>query len=314
MKSSNYINKKSTDRSKLLTEEINTNSIGLDQMNTRELVNLFSLEDLEPQKAVKKSLNDIIEAIDNIVYRLEKGGKLFYIGAGTSGRLGVLDASECPPTFCTSPDLVQGIIAGGEKSLTSSSEELEDSNLLAIKDLKSRNFSEKDILIGISAGGTTNYVKSGLEYSLSIKALAISISCVPKSQIKIPADIDIRLLTGPEILAGSTRLKAGTATKMALNMISTSVMIKLGKVYGNLMVDLSTSNQKLLDRGIRIITLLTNVNRELAISTLFNSGGSVKLALVMLLKKVNKEEAELLLKTNNNQLHRILDKTTFCTF
>ena len=241
---------------RILTEQINLTSNELDTKSTKEIVNIFSEADKEPQKAVERVIPELINAIDEITARLKSKGRLFYIGTGTSGRLGVLDASECPPTFCTNPDLVQGIIAGGIPSLTRSSEHLEDVSEIAIADLKDRNFSYRDVLIGITASGRTPYVIGALNYSKSISALTISISSVPERDSTLDNDIDIRLITGPEILAGSTRLKAGTATKMALNIISTSVMIKLGKVYGNRMIDLSVSNDKLLDRAIGIYLIL----------------------------------------------------------
>jgi N-acetylmuramic acid 6-phosphate etherase len=208
---------------------------------------------------------------------------LFYIGTGTSGRLGVLDASECPPTFCTNPDLGQGIIAGGIPSLTRSSEHLEDVSEIAIADLKDRNLSNRDVLIGISASGRTPYVLAALNYSKSINALTISISSVPESDSLLFNDIDIRLITGPEVLAGSTRLKAGTATKMVLNIISTSIMIKLGKVYGNRMIDLSVSNEKLIERAIGILFDIGSVNKETALKLLKKTNGSVKLSLLIAL-------------------------------
>ena len=249
----NLNNKSQNLNYRILTEQINLTSIDLDTKSTYEIVKLFSEADKEPQKAVQQAIPEIVKAIDEITFRLKSNGRLFYIGTGTSGRLGVLDASECPPTFCTNPDTIQGLIAGGEPSLTRSSESLEDLSEPAINDLKDKNFSNRDVLIGITASGRTPYVLAALNYSKSIDALSISISSVPSIDSTFKTDIDIRLITGPEILAGSTRLKAGTATKMALNIISTSVMIKLGKVYGNRMIDLSVSNEKLLDRVIGIL-------------------------------------------------------------
>ncbi len=289
-------------RDLLLTETSNKKSKELDILNTSQLVELFSQEDLEPQKAVRKCLPEITNAIDNIILRLNSGGRLFYLGAGTSGRLGVLDASECPPTFCTPPDLVQGIIAGGDSALKSSSEELEDSEQLSIENLKSSFFSNKDCLVGITASGTTNYVKSALSYAKKLGALNISISCVPLEQVSLLSDIDIRILTGPELLTGSTRLKAGTATKMVLNMISTIVMIRLGKVFGNKMIDLSVSNTKLRDRALRIIREEADISIEDSIKLLDLSNGSVKVALLMALTSVDIDEAKDLLKRNNQNL------------
>ncbi|ABX08800.1 N-acetylmuramic acid 6-phosphate etherase [Prochlorococcus marinus] len=295
-------------RGYLLTEQINSNSKNLDILSTYEMVQLFVEEDLLPQLAVSNSLNDLVDAIDKIYIRLRKGGRLFYLGAGSSGRLGVLDASECPPTFCTPPELVQGIIAGGSPSLTKSSEGLEDRTDLSIIDLKNRGFDSNDCLVGITAGGTTPYVISGLEYAKTLNALTICISSVPKDQVNINTDIDIRLLTGPELLSGSTRLKAGTATKMALNIISTGVMVRLGKVYGNRMIDLSIANSKLLDRSIRILTDLTNLSREEANELLNLSEGSVKLALLIALSGLDLNSSKKLLKENHDNLRIALEK------
>ncbi len=292
----------------LLTEQINLNSNELDTKSTKEIVNIFNEADKVPQKAVEQAIPEIVKAIDAITERLKTNGKLFYIGTGTSGRLGVLDASECPPTFSTNPDLVQGIIAGGIPSLTKSSESLEDFSEIAIADLKDRNFSNKDVLIGITASGRTPYVLSALNYSKSINALTISISSVPGYESTLDNDIDIRLITGPEILAGSTRLKAGTATKMALNIISSSVMIKLGKVYENRMVDLSITNEKLKGRAIRILFDIASVKRETALNLLNKTNGSVKLSLLMALSGMDVAEANQLLQSSNNNLRSALTK------
>ena len=296
------------ENSSLLTEQINFNSIDLDTKSTAEIVNIFSEADKEPQKAVHKAIPEIVNAIDEITLKLKTNGRLFYIGTGTSGRLGVLDASECPPTFCTSPEMVQGIIAGGEPSLTKSSESLEDSIQLAITNLKDKEFSSNDVLIGITSSGRTPYVISALNYSKSINALTISISSVPESESLISSDIDIRLLTGPEILAGSTRLKAGTATKMALNIISTSVMIKLGKVYGNRMVDLSVTNNKLLNRALRILLDIGSINKAPGLKLLKQTKGSVKLSLLIALSNLDLIQANELLDESNGNLRIALSK------
>ena len=291
---------------RILTEQINLTSNELDIKSTSEIVNIFSEADKEPQKAVENAIPEIVNAIDQITVRLKSNGRLFYIGTGTSGRLGVLDASECPPTFCTNPDLVQGIIAGGIPSLTRSSESLEDVSDIAIADLKDRNFSNRDVLIGITASGRTPYVVGALNYSKSINALTISISSVPESESTLDNDIDIRLITGPEILAGSTRLKAGTATKMALNIISTSVMIKLGKVYGNRMIDLSVSNDKLLDRAIGILFDIGSVDKDTAVRLLKKTNGSVKLSLLIALSGMDVIDAKQLLNDSKGNLRTAL--------
>ena len=302
----NSSNKLKDNNYRILTERTNLTSIDLDTKSTYEIVKLFSEADKEPQKAVEKAIPEIVKAIDEITVRLKSNGRLFYIGTGTSGRIGVLDASELPPTFCTNPDLVQGIIAGGVPSLTRSSESLEDLSEIAISDLKDRNFSNKDVLIGITASGRTPYVFAALNYSKSINALTISISSVPESDSAIDNDIDIRLITGPEILAGSTRLKAGTATKMALNIISTSVMIKLGKVYGNRMIDLSVSNDKLMDRAIGILFDIGLVDKETAVQLIKKTNGSVKLSLLIALSGMDVIEAKQLLNDSKGNLRSAL--------
>jgi len=302
----NSNNNSRDDNYRILTEQINLASIDLDTKSTSEIVKLFSEADKEPQKAVEEAIPEIVKAIDDITLRLEKNGRLFYIGTGTSGRLGVLDASECPPTFCTDPDFIQGLIAGGIPSLTRSSESLEDLSELSIADLKEKKFSSRDVLIGITASGSTPYVLSALKYSKSINALSISISSVPRVDSNLNNDIDIRLITGPEILAGSTRLKAGTATKMALNIISTSVMIKLGKVYGNRMIDLSVSNYKLMDRAIGILFDIGSVDKELALQLLEKTNGSVKLSLLVALSGMEVIEAKQLLNDSNDNLRTAL--------
>ena len=302
----NSSNKLKDNNYRILTERTNLTSIDLDTKSTYEIVKLFSEADKEPQKAVEKAIPEIVKAIDEITVRLKSNGRLFYIGTGTSGRIGVLDASELPPTFCTNPDLVQGIIAGGVPSLTRSSESLEDLSEIAISDLKDRNFSNRDVLIGITASGRTPYVFAALNYSKSINALTISISSVPETDSTLDNDIDIRLITGPEILAGSTRLKAGTATKMALNIISTSVMINLGKVYGNRMIDLSVSNDKLMDRAISILFDIGSVDKETAVQLLKKTNGSVKLSLLIALTGMDVVEAKQLLDDSKGNLRTAL--------
>lgn len=269
------------DRGHLLTEQANPASRELDLLSTADLVQLFCEEDRRPQQAVAAAAPALAQAVDAIASRLQAGGRLFYVGAGTSGRLGVLDAAECPPTFCSDPQLVQGVLAGGAPALLRSSEGLEDSFTGGRDDLINRDFSGADALVGIAAGGTTPYVHGALSHALEIGAEAIAMACVPADQAPMPCRIDIRLLTGPELLTGSTRLKAGTATKMALNILSTGVMVRLGKVFGNRMVDVSVSNAKLEDRALRILRDLAGVPREEGSSLLASSHGSVKLALLM---------------------------------
>jgi N-acetylmuramic acid 6-phosphate etherase len=268
-------------RGHLLTELPNPLSQNLDQLSTDALVELFCQNDLAPQRAVYQAAPQLAEAIEAIAARVRQGGRLFYQGAGTSGRLGVLDAAECPPTFCSPPELVQGILAGGVPALLRSSEGLEDLEAQGKQDLQERGFGPLDALVGIAAGGTTPYVLGGLRHGQAIGALTIAMACVPSEQAPMPCDIDLRLLTGPELLTGSTRLKAGTATKMALNILSTGLMVRLGKVYGNRMVDVSVSNAKLEDRALRILADLAGVDRQRGRVLLAESQGSVKRALLM---------------------------------
>ena len=296
----------SSDRGHLLTEQSNQRSSRLDQLDTLELVALFADEDRRPQEAVAAATPDLAQAVDAVSERLRAGGRLFYLGAGTSGRLGVLDAAECPPTFCSDPEQVQGVLAGGSAALLRSSEGLEDLEDAGRTDLDARGFCSKDCLVGFAAGGTTPYVRGGLAFAKSIGALAIAMACVPKEQAPLPCDIDIRLLTGPELLTGSTRMKAGTATKLALNTLSTAVMVKLGKVYGNRMVDVAASNSKLVDRSLRILRDLAGVERERGLTLLEDAGGSVKLALLMAAADLSVDRACALLQQHDQQLRSAL--------
>ncbi len=294
-------------RGHLLTEQANPLSSDLDALSTRDLVAVFVEEDRRPQEAVAAAAPALTAAIDAIAERLRTGGRLFYLGAGTSGRLGVLDAAECPPTFCSPPELVQGVLAGGAPALLRSSEGLEDLFDAGRDDLIAREFQAGDALVGIAAGGTTPYVHGGLSHARSIGALAIAMACVPAEQVPMPCDIDIRLLTGPEVLTGSTRLKAGTATKMALNILSTGVMVRLGKVYGNRMVDVAVTNSKLEDRALRILSDLAGVERDQGRQLLQQSQGSVKLALLMARQGISASAARELLERSDGQLRSALE-------
>ena len=293
-------------RGHLLTEQANPRSTELDALSTADLVDVFVAEDLKPQLAVAQAAPALAQAIDAIALRLRQGGRLFYLGAGTSGRLGVLDAAECPPTFCSDPDLVQGVLAGGAPALLRSSEGLEDLVHAGAEDLQARGFSAADALVGIAAGGTTPYVHGGLTHARSLGALAIAMACVPAEQVPMPCNIDIRLLTGPEVLTGSTRLKAGTATKMALNILSTGVMVRLGKVHGNRMVDVAVTNAKLEDRALRILADLAGVDRERGRELLAASEGSVKVALLMAQQQLTAAEARSRLDSCGGQLRSAL--------
>ena len=296
----------SDDRGHLLTEQPNPRSSDLDQLQTDDLVGLFIEEDRRPQQAVAGASRELAAAVDAIASRLRRGGRLYYLGAGTSGRLGVLDAAECPPTFCSDPEMVQGVLAGGAPALLRSSEGLEDLETAGRDDLDALGFCAEDCLVGIAAGGTTPYVRGGLAYAKAIGALAIAMACVPSDQAPLPCDVDIRLLTGPELLTGSTRLKAGTATKMALNILSTAVMVRLGKVYGNRMVDVSASNSKLVDRSLRILRDLAGVERDAGLALLKQSNGSVKLALLMAAGQLGVDDAVSLLQAHDQQLRAAL--------
>lgn len=297
-------------RGHLLTEQINPNSQNLDSISSLEIVDLFNKEDEKTISAIANAREPLAQTIDAASKSLSSGGRIFYVGAGTSGRLGVLDAAECPPTFCTPPELVQGIIAGGAGALIKSSEALEDLPEDGAQAIAFHKITNVDIVIGITAGGTTPYVHGALKAAQSRGATTVAMSCVSAAQVPMPADIDIRLLVGPEILAGSTRLKAGTVTKMALNIISTGVMVRLGKVYGNRMIDVSVTNSKLRDRALRIIGDLTDLNRKEAEKLLFRSGQKVKLALLMHWTGVEAEEGTKLLEEHQGNLRAALRQLT----
>jgi N-acetylmuramic acid 6-phosphate etherase len=290
------------ERGHLLTEQVNPNSQNLDQLTSLELVDLFNREDAKTLEAIADARSELAQVIDRAAHAMSQGGRLFYVGAGTSGRLGVLDAAECPPTFCTPPELVQGIIAGGAGALVRSSEDLEDQLEDGAEAIAHRQVHELDVVIGITAGGTTPFVHGAIQAARQRGATTILIACVPADQVKIEADLDIRLLVGPEVLAGSTRLKAGTVTKMALNIISTGVMVRLGKVYGNRMVDVAVTNKKLHDRALRILQDLTYLSREEAGYLLERSGRRVKLALLMHWTGLDAEQGSSLLNEHHGNL------------
>ncbi|MBF2002120.1 MAG: N-acetylmuramic acid 6-phosphate etherase [Synechococcales cyanobacterium M58_A2018_015] len=292
------------ERGHLLTEQVNPNSHTLDQMTALEIVDLFNREDAQTIAAVAAAREPLAEAIDRTAAALRQGGRLFYVGAGTSGRLGVLDAAECPPTFCTPPDLVQGIIAGGAGALVRSSEDLEDRAEDGMEAIAHRQVTSLDVVVGITAGGTTPFVQGALQAARQRGAMTLLIACVPVEQVSLPVDIDIRLLVGPEVLAGSTRLKAGTATKLALNILSTGVMVKLGKVYGNRMVDVAVTNSKLYDRALRILQDLTDLDRSAAATLLEQSQRQVKLALLMHWTGLNAAAGQQLLHTHQGNLRQ----------
>ena len=295
-------------RGHLLTEQINPHSQNLDSLSTLEIVDLFNQEDIKTIDAISQASIPLAQTIDAVALAFQQGGRLFYVGAGTSGRLGVLDAAECPPTFCTSPELVQGILAGGAAALVKSSEALEDRPADGEKAISDQNISDLDVVIGITAGGTTPFVHGALEAAKARGATTVAMTCVSAEQVPLEVDIDIRLLVGPEILAGSTRLKAGTVTKMALNIISTGAMVRFGKVYGNRMIDVSVTNEKLNDRALRIISDLTELNRRDAEELLRKSQKKVKLALLMHWTGLDAVKGSELLAKNKGNLRSVINQ------
>ena len=290
----------------LLTEKRNENSKNIDTVTTLEMVHIINEEDKKVAPAIEAIAPAIASAIDVISERLSNGGKLFYIGSGTSGRLGILDAVECPPTYSTDPSLVQGIIAGGTNAIFKAQEGAEDSDSQAALDLSKQNFSKKDVLVGLTASGRTPYVIGAMKYAKEQGATTISLSCTPQAQIDQFADIRLNALVGPEVVTGSTRMKAGTAQKLILNMLSTGAMIKLGKVYGNLMVDVKSSNQKLEERARRIVMEATGCDRDAAIDTLKETEGSCKLAIFMILSGLPLVVAKAKLQAANGFIARAL--------
>lgn len=291
-------------RGHLLTEQVNPNSTNLDQLSALEIVELFNQEDAKTISAIAAAKLELATAIDRTADSLRQGGRLFYIGAGTSGRLGVLDAAECPPTFCTPPEMVQGILAGGAAALLRSSEGLEDIYSDGEQAIADRKIGPHDVVVGIAAGGTTPYVHGALAAGRQRGATTIFITCVPREQVALDVDIDIRLLVGPEVLAGSTRLKAGTVTKLALNILSTGAMVRLGKVYGNRMIDVAVTNIKLEDRALRILEDLTQLDRAAATALLDRSGKSVKLSLMLHWTGLEPDAATALLANHQGDLRK----------
>ncbi|MDH5162905.1 N-acetylmuramic acid 6-phosphate etherase [Heyndrickxia oleronia] len=294
--------------STLMTEQTNNRSNNIDQLSTLEIIELMNDEDYSVAASVKKVLPLISVGIELIYTALSNGGRLFYIGAGTSGRIGVLDASECPPTFCTPPELIQGIIAGGNTAMFTAVEGAEDNRENGAKDLQDKQLKDMDIVVGIAASGRTPYVIGALEYSKSIGAKTIALSCNEQAEISHYADLGIEVIVGPEILTGSTRLKSATAQKMVLNMFTTATMIKLGKVYGNLMVDLNPSNIKLIERARNIVKNITGVSYTEAANILNKTDQKVKPAIVMLLGGVSFEKAIHLLDATNGFVHEAIEK------
>ncbi|RKU25422.1 N-acetylmuramic acid 6-phosphate etherase [Candidatus Poribacteria bacterium] len=289
------------------TEQRNPNSTALDLKSTREIVRLFNEEDRKAVAAVEAEADAIAQTVEIIVAAFRRGGRLFYIGAGTSGRLGVLDASECPPTFSTDPGLVQGIIAGGDVALRRAVEGEEDKPERGAAAIQERQLTPRDVLIGIASSGRTPYVIGALKEARAIGATTICLCCVPPpDELKAFVDHFITPIVGPEILTGSTRLKAGTATKLVLNMLTTIAMVKIGKTYDNLMVDVHASNTKLIDRSIRIVRDVTGVNAALAETTLAQADGKAKVAIVMLAKGLSATDAIALLEKHDGFLRPVI--------
>ena len=298
--------------SKLITEQRNSNSIDVDLKSTAEILQIFHEEDRKALAAVEAESASIAQGITLITEAFRRGGQLFYVGAGTSGRLGVLDASECPPTFSTDPDMVQGIIAGGDRALRRSVEGAEDKPDVGAQAVRDHGVTDQDVVVGIAGSGRTPYVLGALEEAHRIGAKTIFLCCTPPADnLRAFVEVLIVPVVGPEIITGSTRLKAGTATKLVLNMLTTVSMIQIGKVYNNLMVDIRASNAKLVDRGARIIMEVAGTDYETAQTALDCAGGSAKTAIVMLVKGVDLREAVALLEKNDGFLRRVLEDISY---
>lgn len=294
----------------LLTETRNPETIDIDQLSTLEIVTKINKEDRTIPEVVSNTLIQVAQAVDWIVECIQKGGRLIYLGAGTSGRLGMLDASECPPTYGTSPELVQGIIAGGQLAISQAVEGAEDSITLSVEDLQSRNVTALDIIVGIAASGRTPYVTSGLLYAKSLGCKTVAITCSPNSEMERIADTTICALVGPEVIMGSTRMKAGTAQKLILNMLTTATMIRIGKVYSNLMVDVRATNYKLVERAKRIVALATGADMSKVESILKEADGSAKVAIIAILNNTSIDEARKVLESSNGIVAKALKSTT----
>ena len=300
-----------TKRHKILptTEKRNRASENIDRLSTQGIVDLINTQDEQVPRAVARQRKQIAAAIDVIVSRFAEGGRLFYVGAGTSGRLGVLDASECPPTFGVPPSLVQGIIAGGRGALVRSAEGAEDHPEDGAAAIVKRKVRTKDVVVGLAACGMTPFVLGALKRARQIGAATIFVTCAPEAVEHIPAEIIINPVVGPEVVTGSTRMKAGTATKLVLNTLTTGAMIRLGKVYGNLMVDLKATNEKLRDRSVRIVMEMTQLNRPRAARLLARAQGKVKAAIVMHFRRVDLIRALAILKENGEFLRPAISQS-----
>ena len=291
---------------KIATEQRNPNTVNIDTLSTLDMVKLINQEDHRVAEAVALVTDKIAEAVDVIAARLSTGGRLIYCGAGTSGRLGILDAVECPPTYSTDPETVQALMAGGYGAIFKAVEGAEDSKELGVTDMQSIGFSAKDVLVGIAASGRTPYVLGCMEYARELGAPTVAVTCCPGSTLDRFADIGIAPAPGPEVVTGSTRMKSGTAQKMVLNMLSTGAMIKLGKVYGNLMVDVKPSNEKLVRRCVTIVCSATDCAEAEAVEALEQCGYPPNTAIVMILRSVDAETADRLLEAAGGRIAKVL--------
>ena len=292
---------------KIATEQRNPKTMNIDTLPTLEMVRLMNREDHRVAEAVSLVTEEIARAVDLIADRLSKGGRLIYCGAGTSGRLGILDAVECPPTYSTEPEMVQGLIAGGYPAIFKAVEGAEDSRELGIRDMKEISFGAGDVLVGIAASGRTPYVLGCMEYARELGAATVSVTCCPGSELDRFADIGIAPAPGPEVVTGSTRMKSGTAQKMVLNMLSTGAMIKLGKVYGNLMVDVKPSNEKLIRRCVTIVCAATDCDEAAAVAALEACEYRPKTAIIMVLCGVDAETARIMLEKAGGRIAQALE-------
>ena len=296
-------------RAHLATELVNAATAQFDTLGIADAVELMQREDERIHAALAAARTDLARAIELVVERFRRGGRLFYVGAGTSGRLALLDAVECPPTFQTDPSLVQAVLAGGAVAVTGAVEGAEDDREAAGFELARRGLCERDVVFGIAAGGTTPFVHGAIEFARSRGAATVFLACVPREQVPDRADVSVRIVTGPEVIAGSTRLKAGTVTKLALNTVTTVAMAQLGKVHGNLMVDVDTTkNAKLVERGARIVSTLTGVLHARALELLRDARGKVKLAVLLHERRCTLEQAQATLEAAGGSLRRALNQ------
>jgi N-acetylmuramic acid 6-phosphate etherase len=290
----------------LLTEQANPASASIDELPTEAVLRIINAEDQKVALAVERELPAIARAVDAITAAFERGGRLFYVGAGTSGRLGVLDASECPPTFSVPAEMVQGIIAGGEAALARATETTEDDPAIGVRDLTARGFTSRDVLVGIAASGRTPYVLGAIAEARRLGAVTVGISCTPDSELARAVEIAITPLVGPEVVAGSTRMKAGTAQKLVLNMLTTGAFIRLGYVYGNLMVNVQPKNTKLVDRALRIVSKAAGISCERAACLLEEAGQSVRVAILMAKAGIGRADAERRLAAAQGRISKAL--------